>query len=157
MEHEAAQNEAGQPKPILGKAQFEIVAQGSKEFDSYLMKTLQGADDEIAIRDQWRDDRFDAGVVLTSSKSKPAQKVSRADFQSVRNSESDSTSTEDESESEDEDGDEDEDDDTMEVVPKAGASSKAESKEHTDSGIDFNEYEEFLRFKAMLKGKGKKT
>jgi hypothetical protein len=39
-------------KSLLGKAQFETVAQASKKFDGYLMRTFQGADDEIAMRDQ---------------------------------------------------------------------------------------------------------
>lgn len=153
MEYEATQIGEGQPKPTLGKAQFEIVAQGSKEFDKYLIGTLQGADDEIAIRDQWRDDRFDVSAGLTSSKSKSERKASRASFQSATDSESyesDETDCEDEDESED--------DDAIGAESKTGepgGEAGAETKGRVNSNIDFDEYQEFLRFKAMLKGKGK--
>jgi hypothetical protein len=59
IEYEAAQLPAGAPKPLLSKAHFKAVAEGSKQFDIYLRRTLQGADDEIAKKDQWRDDYFD--------------------------------------------------------------------------------------------------
>jgi hypothetical protein len=48
VEAEAEQTDPSQPKPILGKLQFELVAEGSREFDSYLMESLQGANDNVA-------------------------------------------------------------------------------------------------------------
>ncbi len=142
------QNGPGQSKPELGKAQFKRVAEGSKEFDNYLRKTLQGADDEIAIRDQWRDDHFDTRAAPTLSTWKTAQKVS-----SESDSESDSSDDESETEDKYEEGD------GIGAEPERGASTtgaKTESKRRVEGGVDLDDYEEFLRFKA-LKGKGKKT
>lgn len=49
VEDEVAKQEPGMPKPKLGKAQFKIVAEGSRQFDKYLISTLQGPDNEIAM------------------------------------------------------------------------------------------------------------
>lgn len=162
VENQVANLGAGQPKPVLGKEQFKVVAQGSKEFDSYLMRTLQGADDEIAIRDQWRDDRFDAEAALTTlSASKSGSKLSRAATsrgKALKTDENSSeTESESESESESECEDEDQDDDGGKTSGgKAGPSmEKGEPKGSSEKAFDVDEYEEFLKFKAMLKARGK--
>ncbi|KAL2286014.1 hypothetical protein FJTKL_07262 [Diaporthe vaccinii] len=76
VEHEAAHLKAGQPIPVLGKKHFETVAEGSKEFDRYLKRTLQGGDDEIAMRDQWRNDYYQEVEVTRPSSLKPLPKAS---------------------------------------------------------------------------------
>ncbi|KAH7140606.1 hypothetical protein EDB81DRAFT_885329 [Dactylonectria macrodidyma] len=121
VENQVAHLGPSQPRPVLGKEQFKLVAQGSREFDSYLMRTLQGVDDEIAIRDQWQDDRFDAEVTQnTFSAPKLSQRPSWANNSSRRKARKPDESlseTESESESENESGSEveDEDEDNGEV------------------------------------------
>ncbi|KAI1871770.1 hypothetical protein JX265_005756 [Neoarthrinium moseri] len=58
VEHESQQTGPGAPKPTLGAAQFQSVAESSKEFDRYLITTLGAADSDIAMREEWRADRF---------------------------------------------------------------------------------------------------
>lgn len=136
--------EPGQPKPALGKAQFGIVAQGSKEFDGYLIRTLQGADDEIAIRDQWRDDRFDPGASLGGhSLSKTVQEPPQTSFKNAMESESDESE-----ETESEDDDDEEDDTVVDVESRAGiaAANKTKQKGPSKADIDFSAFQEFLKF-----------
>ncbi|KAF7549935.1 hypothetical protein G7Z17_g6069 [Cylindrodendrum hubeiense] len=152
VENQVAQLGPDQPKPVLGKEQFKVVAQGSKEFDSYLMRTLQGADDEIAIRDQWRDDRFDAEAAFnTLSASKPGQKSSRAAIPRGKapKSEESPSETESLSESESESDTEDEDEDDGKTK------TTGEKADAPAAKADLDDYEEFLKFKAMLKARGK--
>lgn len=144
MEHAAAHTKEGQPKPVLGKQQFETVAKGSKEFDHYLRKTLQGGDDEIAIRDQWRDDHYHDAHVTQLSPPKPPPKASssRAGRPMVTDSESGDS---DDSETEDED----DDDVNMKATTINSSNLEAEvdvGKEGTTSA----QFEEFLRYKAFM-------
>ncbi|KAH8885480.1 hypothetical protein GQ53DRAFT_628393, partial [Thozetella sp. PMI_491] len=147
VEHEAAQRGSGQPVPVLGKSQFDLVARGSKEFDSYLIKTLQGGDDEIAMRDQWRHDHFDASAQAVSSSRTASGRPLRDDFESEIESESEET--EEETDTEDEDGDCGD----MESEPNVGtpAERKPEAEPRAESSSNANQFEEFLKFKAMLK------
>lgn len=136
--------------PVLGKHQFQIVADGSKEFDRYLMNTLQGGEDELAKRDQWRDDHYhdtDQGTLLSPLSPVPKTPSSRAALAVVSDSESEG--------SEDSDSDDEEDDDgNNKSDAKRGshreAGGKAEEEELTSADI-----EKFLRFQAMM-GKMKK-
>ena len=57
-EEEGAQVESGEPKPTLGKAQFQVVANGAKEFEEYMVSTLGAPESDIAMREEWRADRF---------------------------------------------------------------------------------------------------
>ncbi|KAH7144593.1 hypothetical protein B0J13DRAFT_47647 [Dactylonectria estremocensis] len=154
VENQVANISPGQPKPVLGKEQFKVVAQGSREFDSYLMRTLQGADDEIAIRDQWRDDRFEADVAqgtFPGPAFKSGQKPSRATTiprGKSRKPDESLSETESESGSESDSEVEDEDEDNCEVQTAEKANTAAPE-------VDLADYEEFLKFKAMLKARGK--
>ncbi|KAJ9156114.1 AAA family ATPase [Pleurostoma richardsiae] len=154
-EHEAAEAGSATAKPVLGKAQFDVVALGSKEFDMYLRRTLQGADDEIAIRDQWRDDHFTDPVPKAFGK-----RASRVAFldqdESVDDDSEDDTESEDD---DDDDGDEDEHGATTKLESRTGKpnpeTDTASKKRADSSSIDLSEIGELL--KAMRKAKGKKT
>lgn len=152
MGHEAAHTIEGQPKPVLGKHHFEIVAEGSKEFDRYLMRTLQGGDDVIAMRDQWRNDHYHEADVthpqLSSLKPLPKASSSRTAPPIVTDSESESS---DGSQTEDKD-DEDEDGNVNAVAERgiAPLDAGADMAEDETSGADFTE---FLRFKNFMSQK----
>lgn len=154
VEHQAIHNGPDAPKPVLGKEQFKIVAEGSKEFDKYLMSTLQGADDDIAIRDQWRDDRFD-GAMSVSARQAPrsSSKRDKAVLKDENLSETESSS-----ESESESGEEDSDSSSGGRKASRGAvsaSEKGKTKEIRDEKTEMEDYAEFLKFKAMMKARGK--
>ncbi|KAI5458937.1 hypothetical protein BGZ63DRAFT_361223 [Mariannaea sp. PMI_226] len=163
VEHQATQLPPGSPKPTLGKEQFKIVAKGSKEFDSYLIRTLQGADDEIAMRDQWRNDQFELGLGgAPSVTSKSAKKSSSSKLQRGKAllSEESSSDTVTESESDSEAGsEEDEGEDYVVDKQKTTVTTTKETVSGAtgDTGGAFNitEYEQFMKFKAMLEATGK--
>lgn len=156
MEHEASYTKEGQPKPVLGKQQFETVAEGSKEFDRYLKLTLQGGDDEIAMRDRWRDDRFPDEA---NSVPPPAPSLTTAPSRASSSRVPAPAVTDSESEEEDEDDSEDEDDNDDDGNMKAA--SKKESSAGGDSSTPDNgqiqaEFEEFMRIKKMMEKQRKK-
>lgn len=150
MEHEAAHLKDGQAMPVLRKQHFDAVAEGSKEFDRYLKRTLRGGDDEIARRDQWRNDYYPEANITQPPSLKPRPKASssRTAHAGVTDSESDSSDGSD-SESED-----DEDANIKPVAEGDIAHLDAEADEDEDeiSSADFKEY---LKFKALM-GKNKK-
>ena len=63
-EHESMNMEQGDPKPSLGKVQFEIVAQEFGKFDEYLTEATGATDADMAKREGIRDDAFLAGASL---------------------------------------------------------------------------------------------
>jgi hypothetical protein len=158
VEYEARQ--PGAELPSLGKAQFEIIAEASEEFDRYLKNTLGAVDADLARREQTRFDRF---VSPAASKTQPSiskQMSSRSPRRNAKDPESEAEEdTMDESEDEDEDEDDEEEGEatnahrnekiTLSVPSVAGSSVSA--KDPVD-----DEYEEFLRFQQMKKNKGKK-
>ena len=147
MEHEAAHLGEGQPKPVLGKHHFETVAEGSKEFDRYLKRTLRAGDDEIAMRDQWRNDHYlEADNTRPSSRRPfPNASSSRTAAPAVTDSSESETSVGSESESEeDEDGN---------VKPAAEGGIA-----HPDAGPDADEddispadIKKFLRLQKLMR------
>ncbi|KAI3391129.1 hypothetical protein diail_7926 [Diaporthe ilicicola] len=150
VEHEAAHLKDGQPIPVLGKHHFETVAAGSKEFDRYLNRTLQGRDEDIAIRDQWRNDSYLEADITTHASPKPLPKASssRTARPAVTDSESDS--------SDGSDTDSKDDDNSSNGPVAEGTIAQLDAGEDVDeieiSSADFKEY---LRFKALM-GKNKK-
>lgn len=141
MEHEAAHLEDGQPIPVLSRRHFKTVAEGSKEFDRYLKRTLQGGDDEIARRDQWRNDYYqEVDLARPASLIPPPQAApSRTAHPLVTDSESESS---DDSDTESKD---DEDDN---IKPAAeGGVAPLDTGAGVDEDADFKEY---LRFKALM-------
>ncbi|EFW98530.1 hypothetical protein CMQ_4382 [Grosmannia clavigera kw1407] len=57
VEYDIIKQTSTSKKPSLGKKQFKVVAEASRKFGDYLIRTLQGFDDEIAAKDQWRNDQ----------------------------------------------------------------------------------------------------
>jgi hypothetical protein len=117
------------------------------------MRTLQGADDEIAIKDQWRNDRFDGTNADHGAKAtlKLPTMTSRRNTRRISDSESDDST--DDTESEDEDSDEDTH--ASDAESKAGASTSTR-KSQASREVDEMELEELLKLKAMLKAKERK-
>ena len=67
------------PITILGKAQFETVAEGYDKFDEYLITTLGSSEGEMAKRENWRDDEYSYTLDTSSARkagaaSSPAKK-----------------------------------------------------------------------------------
>lgn len=149
MEHQAAHLEDGQPIPVLGRQHFETVAEGSKEFDRYLRKTLLAGDEEIARRDQWRNDYIQDVDITRPPSVKPLPKASssRAVPQAVTDSESESS---DDSETESKN---DDDDNIEPVTGTEGGVAQADAGANAED--DDAEFQEFLKFKAM-KAKNKR-
>jgi hypothetical protein len=164
-EHESQQSEPSEPRPVLGKRQFHIVAEGSDEFDHYLYQTLGALDSDIASRDQLRSDRFTSGagestqiLSAATSASKPAyHQTVRANAQRTRNRESTDESDED---SDNDDSDEESDDESLRmrgsIVPGAaggrssalGRPGRAKNSPTTGS---IEEDEDYLRQKRNKK------
>lgn len=69
VEHESQQAKPGTPKPALGKRQFQIVSDGSREFDRYMYSTFGATEADIAIREEWRADRFASGQGAAKARS----------------------------------------------------------------------------------------
>ncbi|CAG9987560.1 unnamed protein product [Clonostachys byssicola] len=141
VEYDVSQMQPGDPKPSLGKKQFEVVAEGSRQFDDYLMRTLQGRDADIAIRDQWRDDTFELqelGHATPLRSELPTTKKLETKFKSAKDelsvTESDSGSDSGESGDEEENGE----DRGVSVTSKAGSGRN-----------EMEEYQQFLEFQAM--------
>jgi len=158
VEYEARQ--PGAELPSLGKAQFEIIAEASEEFDRYLKNTLGAVDADLARREQTRFDRYISPATNKTQPSITNQAPSRSPRRNAKDPESEvEEDTIDESEEEDEDDEEEEEEvatnglraakTTLSVPSVAGSSTSAKDP------ID-EEYEEFLRFQQMKKNKGKK-
>ncbi|KAJ0122199.1 hypothetical protein J7T55_002711 [Diaporthe amygdali] len=152
VEHEAAHLEDGQPIPVLGRQHFETVAEGSKEFDHYLKRTLQGGDDEIAMRDQWRNDHYLEADIKRPSSLKPLPKVS-----SSRTAPPPPIVTDSESESSDGSETDDKDDEDVNIKPMAegGIAHLDAGADVSDDEISSADFKEYLKFKALM-GKNKK-
>ncbi|KAL6850625.1 hypothetical protein ACO1O0_007749 [Amphichorda felina] len=73
-EYESMNKAKEDPITILGKAQFEIVAEGYEKFDEYLITTLGSSEGEMAKRENWRDDEY--SYTLDASSARTAGAVS---------------------------------------------------------------------------------
>jgi hypothetical protein len=144
----------------LGKAQFEIIAEASEEFDRYLKNTLGAVDADLARREQTRFDRFISPAANKTQPSITKQMSSRSPRRNAKDPESEAEEdTVDESEDEDEDEEEEEEEEAVNghrpgkttlSVPSVAGSSMSVKEPVND------EYEEFLRFQQLKKNKGKK-
>jgi hypothetical protein len=160
IEHETQQADSGQPKPALGKAQFQIVAKGSKDFERYLFSALGAADSDIAIREGVRADRF-ANVELASASTSapatmPSRKPTRVSLQSANDQEStdtDPSSDSDEDTSDDGDGDGNNERRSSMLLGKSAVLPPVTSKRAERNAIQRSDpmYEEFLRWKHSRK------
>jgi hypothetical protein len=140
VEYDVSQMQPGDPKPSLGKKQFEVVAEGSRQFDDYLMRTLQGRDADIAIRDQWRDDTFELQEPGHATPLRSELPTTRKPEPRFRSAKDELSVTESDSESDSEESGNDEE--------KTG-------DPKSSGGNDMEEYQQFLEFQAMKKAMGK--
>jgi hypothetical protein len=158
-EHDSQQAEPGQPKPTLGKAQFQIVADGSKEFDRYLISTLGAAEADIAIREGLRADQYlsvemaqgKRGAATSKSSHKPLRPGPRSARNMDCNDETDSNSDDNDDESYEDDED---DGNTAQIRRPSLAlprSSKKTDRNQSSYTKNDPEYEEFLRWKQSRK------
>ena len=70
VEHDALHHKYGDSKPVLSGAQFEIVAEASRQFDEYIIRAVGMGETAMAVWDQWRADP--RSVQPTNAKRKPA-------------------------------------------------------------------------------------
>ncbi|KAH7312722.1 hypothetical protein B0I35DRAFT_437585 [Stachybotrys elegans] len=143
------------PKPVLGKEQFEVVADGFREFDNYLIVTLGLPDSEIANREGVRADGFSKPGAKAS---RPAVNVAQATTErhagapaswgAGNDTDSDSDS---ETDSDDESSESDKEKRTKKGK-KADSSSKKSSGSKKDEEDDEEEdFKQFLKWKKMQK------
>ncbi|RWA05708.1 hypothetical protein EKO27_g9393 [Xylaria grammica] len=157
-EYDSQQTKEGDPRPTLGQAQFEIVADSSKEFDRYLVSTLGAADSDIARREEWRFDRFGNSehkrTVMPQSHNR-----GQSGFYSRKYVEPD----DDETSSDDDDDDDDDDDGSNDngfvdtTIAQRYSRKKAQGMEEgNDKEKDeAEEFREFIKWKSAQKsGKG---
>jgi hypothetical protein len=147
-EHDGQQIEPGKPIPTLGKAQFDIVAKSSEDFERYLLTTHGAAESDIAIREEWRADRFTSGEPVAASQAPAARQTygpARTGIPGAKDVESDSS---------DSSSDEENDDDTETSNIKSVAMSAGRSgpSKEPDESRD-TEYEEFQEFRRWQKRK----
>ncbi|CAI6014222.1 unnamed protein product [Clonostachys chloroleuca] len=151
VEYGVSQMQPGDPKPSLGKKHFEVVVEGSRQFDEYLMRTLQGRDADIAIRDQWRDDTFELqepGYATPLRSELPTARKPETKFRSAKD---ELSVTESDSESDSEESGDDEgkgEDQGVSATIMAG-------DPKSSGGNDMEEYQQFLEFQAMKRAMGK--
>jgi Sec-independent protein translocase protein TatA len=132
VEYDSRNREPGTEIPSLGKAQFEIIAEASLEFDKYLNVTLRGTDADLAEREETRADKFSAQSLGKTAKNvrvavRSVKRGAREPESELEISSDDSESeseSEDDDEDEDEEEDEDEDKNEEEFVPKSNGNGK---------------------------------
>ncbi|KAI0198183.1 hypothetical protein F4808DRAFT_436799 [Astrocystis sublimbata] len=154
-EYDSQQNKDGNPRATLGKSQFQIVADSSREFDRYLISTLGAAESDIARREEWRFDRFDR---YGASEPRPPVASRRHGFYSEGNNQPMNVQDDDDisSSSEDSDSDSDnnnDDDGNHSKMTKRQAEKKLAGVGRNDGPAqdEDEEYQEYLRFKAFSK------
>lgn len=150
---------ADEPKPILGKEQFETVARGFRKFDDYLVNIL-GTEADVAKREGMRDDGFTASMatpmVPLTALHRPAYPLqpTQVGRQAMQNLESDDDS---ESESDSEDSD----DDQKGKKSHSGMGTTADSVEAAHPTVaaglpfDMQQVQQFLQFQKMMSQQSK--
>lgn len=160
-EYEGQRAREGGPRPTLGEAQFNIVAESSREFDKYLVSTLGAAESDIARREEWRSDRFGNPEPKKSTTSKDYDRMKPGFYGGNRNEteeDDDETSSDDDEDSNDDDDDDDDDDIKNEDITSQRRSNKKARGIVKDDAIEQDEAEEFREFlkwkRAQKSGKG---
>jgi hypothetical protein len=95
----------------LGRAQFKIVAESSKEFDIYMKETLGATDADLARREDLRYDRFGVHGLSKTPPVTSDWSKDRHFRHAGRNAKDPESEGEDSSEGSDDDDEDDEDDD----------------------------------------------
>ncbi|KAI0860878.1 hypothetical protein F4860DRAFT_503744 [Xylaria cubensis] len=155
VEYDSQQTKDGAPRPALGEAQFNIVAESSREFDRYLVSTLGAADSDIARREEWRFDRF--------GNQGPKQPISsqgydlrKPGFYGKKHDETDDDDDDDDDTSSDEDRDNEDNDGDESVTQRHSDKRTGVKGKNGDMRRDeAEEYQEYLEWKRARKsGKG---
>ncbi|KAI0103757.1 hypothetical protein GGR51DRAFT_561689 [Nemania sp. FL0031] len=156
VEYDSQQSKEGDPRPTLGEAQFKIVAESSREFDRYLRSTHGAVDSEIALREQWRFDRF--------AHSEPKQPVVPQSYDRKNvgfySSNQNETDDDDDTSSEDDDDDDTDENDSADETSIArrrlGKKAQAVVKNDDQEREQAKEFEEYMKWKnAQKSGKGR--
>ena len=157
VEHDALHHKHGDSKPVLSGAQFEIVAEASRQFDEYIIRAVGMGETAMAVWDQWRADP--RSVQATNTKRKSAMAA-----MSVVSEDDDASDSISEESSEEGDSDED----GFEHHPRKGegkTGSKSGSKrgkastsaaEKDDSGSEDEALLRAIRKIRALEKKGRK-
>ncbi|KAI0427951.1 hypothetical protein F5Y09DRAFT_314758 [Xylaria sp. FL1042] len=154
-EYDSRQTKEGDPRPTLGEAQFNIVAESSREFDRYLISTLGAADSDIARREEWRFDRFgnteqkQTGMSQNYDHRKPS-------FYGGKQEETE----DDETSSDDFDDDESSNDESSREIDAAqsypGKKASTKGKHNDQEWEEAEEFQEYLKWKsAQRSGRGR--
>ncbi|TRX92150.1 hypothetical protein FHL15_007017 [Xylaria flabelliformis] len=155
VEYDSQQTKDGSPRPTLGEAQFNIVAESSREFDRYLVSTLGAADSDIARREEWRFDRFrnQGPKQPISSQSYDLRKPG---FYGKKYDETEDDDDDDDDTSSDEDRDNDDGDGDESVTQRHSDKRTGVKGKNVDMSRDEAEqYQEYLEWKRARKsGKG---
>jgi hypothetical protein len=154
VEYDSQQTKEGDPKPALGEPQFSIVAESSREFDSYLISTLGAAESDIARREEWRFDRF--GNMETKQPPMPrSHDRQKAGFYGKAHNIDDDTSSDDDDDDGDDDDDSNKSDTSDNGFTKRQSRKKARAavtnEVHDETEQDFKEFQEFMKQKRARK------
>lgn len=143
----------------MGKTQFKVVAEASKEFDKYMKQTLGAIEEDLAYREDIRYDRYGDNMANEPQQARlrPERSMETKFGQSRRNAkDSDSEDEESSSTGNDDDDDDENEEKEDELTNKRhgksralGPSKSGNSKKATVP--DEDEYEQFRRFQEMMK------
>lgn len=159
-EHESTLAQPGDPKPVLGKKQFEIVARGSRKFDEYLEATLGDTEADQARREGWRNDGYmvvrPSTMPVVAAAAPSRSSYSRYPKQTKASRKQEPVSSEEESK-EESSSEESSSDDESTDQEKEKEREKEQEKEkdppakpsETPAGISFEQYQQFLQFQQM--------
>jgi hypothetical protein len=144
--------------PFLGKAQFEIIAEASEEFDRYLKHTLGDVDADLARKEGIRSDYYGSQIVGKAPST--SRTTTRPGRRNGRDPESDLEVPSEDREEDDDDDEEDEDDEDGEENSKQAKETPSSSSKSTttggtkeESGEDDMEaaFKKFLQFQKLAK------
>jgi hypothetical protein len=143
----------------LGKAQFEIIAKASEEFDRYLKHTLGGTDADMARKEQMRSDHFGIHNIgkapATTRAAPPPMRRNARDLESEVEDPTDDSDEDDE----DEEDDEEDEDDIVGTSKQGKATASTSSRPETVGSVkedpaedDMEEaFKQFMQFRKMAK------
>lgn len=158
-EYDGQRAKDGDRRPTLGEAQFNIVAESSREFDRYLVSTLGAAESDIARREEWRFDRFGNPEAKRSTTSKSHDRRKPGFYGGNRNeTEEDDDDTSSDDDDDDDDDSNDDDDNRNEDSTsqrQSGKKARGTDKDDTMEQDEAEEFREYLKWKrAQKSGKG---
>jgi hypothetical protein len=160
VEHTYLTKEEDEPNPVLGKEQFEAVAEGLRAFDRYLVLAHGFTESETAKREGVRDDSF---MALRPSAATPTPSTKRTAQGGVSPRPelriNQVIGSDDDSESDSDDESDDESDDSDD--PKTAKNTKAKSGNADSSGApesseisasqanQMEQFQQFLKWQKM--------